>query len=81
MTKALDDIDQVRFGLENTRVRLNEIKNFHSDEKNLLQSTVSDIEDVDINEVALLVNTLSIQLDASFRVTARTQQLSLVNFF
>ncbi len=77
---SIDEIDDVRFRLENQRVRIDEIRQFHEGEKNLLENTVSDIEDVDINRVALSINSLSIQLDASYRVTARIQQLSLVNF-
>lgn len=80
VNNAIDDIDQVRFKLENSRVRLNEVKESHTNEINLLKDVVSDVEDVDINEVAVSLNSLSVQLDASYRVTARLQQISLVNF-
>lgn len=80
VTQAIDDIDQIRFDLETVRARMDEVRQFHENEQNLLLDTVSDIEDVDLNEVSLLINTLSIQLEASFSVTARTQQLTLVNF-
>ncbi len=77
---AIDRIDQVRFKLETVRARIDEIKQSHQEEKNLLVSTIDNIENVDINEVAVEINSLQIQLDASFRVTARLQELSLVNF-
>lgn len=77
---AIDDIDQVRFQLENSRVRLNEVKEAHVNELNLLKDVVSEVEDVDINEVAVSINRLSFQLEASYQITARVQQLSLVNF-
>ncbi|MCB9977550.1 MAG: hypothetical protein H6858_08145 [Rhodospirillales bacterium] len=80
VTKALDQIDNVRFDLESVRASMNESKNFHVDQKNLFQSIVSDIEDVDTNEVALKLNTLQVQLEATFRVTALVSQLTLVNF-
>lgn len=80
VTRALDGIDQQRFRLEGTRARIIEIQRRQEIEQSVLQETVSDVEDVDINEVALQINTLQVQLDASFRVTARLQELSLVNF-
>ncbi len=79
-SKAIDEIDKVRFKLEGSRARIDSIRKGHLEEKNLLQATVSDVEDVDLNEVAVSLNTLQIQLDASFRVTSRLQELSLVNF-
>jgi hypothetical protein len=80
VNRALDDIDQVRFRLENARARITELKQSHQEQKSLLLGTISNVEDVDINEVALKLNMLQIQLDASYRVTARVSQLSLVNF-
>lgn len=78
--RAVDEIDQIRFRLENSRARIEEVKIAHQEEQNLLLKTIDDIESVDQNEVAVLINAVAIQLDASFRVTARTQELSLVNF-
>lgn len=80
VNKAIDDIDQLRFKIESVRARLDTIKTNYTNQKNLLQTTISDVENVDINEVALTINTLQIQLEASYRVTALTSQLSLVNF-
>lgn len=80
VTAALDQVDQQRFKLENARARINEIKLNHEAEQNILQTTISEIEEVDINEVAVKINALQLQLEASYGVTARVQQLSLVNF-
>lgn len=77
---AIDDIDQLRFKLEGARARMSEIKTDYANQKNLLLSTISDVEDIDANEVALSIKTLEIQLEASYRVTALTANLSLVNF-
>ena len=51
-----------------------------SEEQAILQNQISDVEDVDINEVAIKLNLLQIQVQASFRVTAAIGELSLVNF-
>jgi len=77
---ALDDIDQQRYKLETANARIVGIKNTHLQDINILKTTVATIEDVDLNEVAVKLKTLQTQLEASFGVTARTSQLSLVNF-
>lgn len=80
VNSALDDIDKVRFRLENVRAQIDEVKTSHQTDQNILQNTIDDIENVDINDVAVKINTLQVQLDASYRVTASVSQLSLVNF-
>ncbi len=80
VAKAIDDIDVVRFKLEGVRKQISDLKINYGEQKNTFLNTVSDIEDSDINEVALKINVLEIQLEASYRVTARIQELSLTNF-
>ncbi len=80
VSDSIDEIDQTRFRLETVRVQLNETKEAHIDQRELLQNTVSSIEDVDINEVAVRLTTLQTQLQASYQVTSLTQNLSLANF-
>jgi len=80
VNRALDDIDQQRFKLENARARIDQVKSNHQQEQNVLQTAIDEIENVDINEVAVRLNSLQLQLEASYGVTARIQQLSLVNF-
>ncbi len=77
---SIDEIDQIRFRMETTRVQMHETKSSHIDQKELLQNTISDVEDVDINEVAVKITALQTQLEASYQVTALTQNLSLVKF-
>ncbi|MCB9982870.1 MAG: hypothetical protein H6861_04225 [Rhodospirillales bacterium] len=80
VNNAIDDIDAVRFRLENVRARIDEVAKTHAADQNALQSTIDDVENADMNDVAVKINMLQIQLDASYRVTASVQQLSLVNF-
>ena len=77
---SIDGIDTIRFRSETVRVQLNETQLAHTDQKNLLQNTISQIEEVDVNDVAVRLSVLQTQLEASYRVTAISQQLSLVNF-
>jgi flagellin-like hook-associated protein FlgL len=46
-------------------------------EKNTLSGIIGDVEDADPNEVAVKINSLQIQLEASYRVTASMSDLSL----
>ncbi|MBI1301404.1 MAG: hypothetical protein GC137_07070 [Alphaproteobacteria bacterium] len=78
--QSIDDIDQIRFRNETVRVQINETKKSHTDQINFLKTTVSSVEDVDANEVAVQISVARTQLEASYRVTALVQDLTLVNF-
>lgn len=80
VSTSIDEIDKLRFRLETTRVQINETKESHVNEQQLFLNTISNVEDVDTNEVAVRLTTLQTQLEASYSVTAITQRLSLVNF-
>ena len=80
VNQSLDKIDNIRFDLESVRAQMDETKDFHTSQINLFENVVADVENADTNEVALKLNTLEIQLEASFRVTALVSQLTLVNF-
>ncbi|MCC7305013.1 MAG: hypothetical protein IT558_02005 [Alphaproteobacteria bacterium] len=80
VSDALDRIDQLEYTLDNALTRVSEIKDTHKDTQNLLLDTVGEVEDIDTSEIAVKINTLQIQLQASLAITASSQQLSLVNF-
>ncbi|MGQ0527157.1 MAG: flagellin [Alphaproteobacteria bacterium] len=77
---AITDIDAVSYRLANAQARIQQIKLDYGEQKNLLKSTIADIADVDTNEVAVRLTSLQTQLEASFQVTAITQQLTLANY-
>ena len=77
---AVDELDQTRFNLETVRVQMTETKESHIAQRELLNNTVSNVENVDVNEVAVRITTLQTQLQASYSVTSLTQNLSLANF-
>ena len=77
---AIDDLDQARFNLESDRARLSEIKDQHGLDKATVLNTISDIENADIEDVAVKLNYLQIQLEASYRVTASVSGLTLATF-
>ena len=76
----IDDLDNVRFSLETDRVRLQNMREQHEFDKTNLQETVSNVEDADMSEVAVKINSLQIQLQASYQVTATVSGLNLANF-
>ncbi len=80
INRSIDDVDQARFRIESDRARIDQIKQAHAQEKFLFQSTIADIEDADLNQVAIEIQTLQIQLEASYTITARVSELTLVNF-
>ncbi len=80
LNNATDLLDNERFKLSQVQANLNTIKVNHENAQNLLLGTISEVEDADMSEVALKVNFLQVQLEASFRVTASVSQLTLVNF-
>jgi flagellin-like hook-associated protein FlgL len=77
---AIDEIDKVRFKLEGVRARLDGLQQNQEEERNALLNTISNVEQVDTNEVALKIQTLQVQLESSYRVTALMGELSLTKF-
>ncbi|MEZ5815342.1 MAG: flagellin [Alphaproteobacteria bacterium] len=80
VNRAIDDVDSVRFRLETARARIDEIKTRHNIDQNTLLNTIDNVENADMNEVAVQINALQLQIEASYRVAASVSQLSLVNF-
>lgn len=80
LTAAVDKLDLETFKLSTASVQLNDVKAAHTTEKNVLLNTISNIEDVDLNEAAVKIQALGNQLEASYRVTALVSQLSLASF-
>lgn len=77
---AVDTLDLQSFRLGTAVAQLDEVKQRHIYEKNVLQSTISDVEDIDLNEAAVQIQSLNTQLQASYQVTALVSRLSLSNF-
>jgi flagellar hook-associated protein 3 FlgL len=80
VSQAIDQIDEIRFRLETVRAQMDQTQKSHQNQKTLLLNTITGVEDVDTNEVAVKLTTLKTQLEASYQVTALTAGLSLINF-
>ena len=77
---ALDRINVVEYNLSNSSARLSQVGAEHKLDKNVLEQHISDIEDVDLNEVAVKIQSLGVQLEASYNVTAMMRDISLVYY-
>lgn len=81
MVDGVDKLNDERFQLAQVQVQMSKIEESYIFEKKTFADVVSEVEDVDITEVATRINLATIQLEASFSVTAAISQLTLVNFF
>ncbi len=77
---ALDKIDAERFKLEQVRANIAEVKEEHQMAKNTLLEEISNVEDADMNEVALNINFMTVRMEASYSVTSSLSKLNLVNY-
>lgn len=81
VNNALKEVDLEIQRLESARVSIDQVRKDQTAEKTMLLNLISGAEDIDQNEIAVQINTLQVTLDASYRLTARLQELSLTNFF
>lgn len=80
LNEGLDQLDNSQFKLASAQTQIQQIRDSHEIEKNILLDQRDDVENIDINEVAVSLSNIQFQLEASFRVTAAISELSLVNF-
>lgn len=80
LSTLIDNLDNEQFTVAQAQVQMNAVKESHQLQQNVLLDQISNVEDADMNQVALQLNALQTQLEASYRVTASIRQLSLVNF-
>ena len=77
---ALDKIDSTTAKLELMRGQIADIKGDHIADQGLLNELIGKIENADINEAAVRLNSVNTNLSVSYSVTALIQKTSLVNF-
>lgn len=80
LSSGLKNLEKSQFTVSQSLSTITEIQSEHAVQRNILKGQVDDIENVDMNEVAVQINFLSIQLEASYRVTATLSNLNLSNF-
>lgn len=80
MGEALGKLTSVKYNIGNAQTQLQKANQRLDDQGTLLQNIVAEVEDADENEVALKLQKVLGQIENSYAVSARLQQLSLVNF-
>jgi flagellin-like hook-associated protein FlgL len=78
--EAIAELPNIRSSIGSDRKILEETKSRHLDFLVTTTEAVSNIENVDVVEVVTRMSAQQIQLEASYTLTARLSQLSLVNF-
>lgn len=80
LSDAMDKLDGHYQDLTQVRVQMNNFDQSHEAEITTLQSVIEDVENVDINEVAVAISTLQFQMEAAYSVAASMSEISLVNY-
>lgn len=78
--QAVKEIPEIRSGIGHAMNVLEDTKTRHGDAQVYAEQVVSDIEDVDIAEVMTRLAADQTQLEASYMVSVRLSQVSLMNF-
>lgn len=74
---GLDYLENESHKLAQVSAQMSRLSDDYKTEKNTLAGIIANVEDADPNEVAVKINSLQLQLEASYRVTASMSQLSL----
>jgi flagellar hook-associated protein 3 FlgL len=77
INRGMDKLETETFKLSQTSAKMSQISDGYALEKNTLSGIIADVEDADPNEVAVKLNTMLTQLQASYSVTASVSKLSL----
>lgn len=80
IAQAVDKIDQEVYRLSLTEAQVQTIEEQYIYQSNTLQTIISDVEDVDLNETVAKIQQAQVSLEASYSVTALISNLTLVNF-
>jgi len=77
INRGLDFLENETYKLSQVSAQMSRMSEDYKTEKNTLAGIVADVENADPNDVAVKINSLQLQLEASYRVTASMSQLSL----
>lgn len=80
LNSGIKQLENIEFDLAQTQIETKKAKDDHALAQNLLTDRLANIEDVDLNEIAVKLTALQIQIEASYRVTASIKDLNLSNY-
>jgi flagellar hook-associated protein 3 FlgL len=80
VSQGLTELTQVQAGVGLVQSRLKEADTHIDAQKDILTKTINTIETVDPYEASTRVNSLTTQLELSYKITGEMQKLSLLNY-
>jgi flagellar hook-associated protein 3 FlgL len=80
ITQGLSAIRAIHTQVANASTTLDQTETLHNSTISDLQNQIDDIQNIDINEVAVKITTYQAQLEASYAATARMTSLSVLKY-
>lgn len=80
LTTASRDVVNINAAIGTRLQRIDAANTELKRQQDIMEDTVSTLEDVDITETSLKINALKTQLEAAYTVSGRLQNLSLLNY-
>tara|TARA_R110000751_G_scaffold4389_7_gene21610 strand:- start:4816 stop:5706 length:891 start_codon:yes stop_codon:yes gene_type:complete len=80
INSALDGIGEQQTRMSSVHAQLESVIDMHTDFQLTAESMVSDLSEVDIAEAMVRLDTLSVQLEASYSAVAKVSDLSLFDY-
>ncbi|MDD3287919.1 MAG: flagellin [Alphaproteobacteria bacterium] len=80
INQGLSGIRGVHSDLASSQTILDKVKTRHTQSISDVNSEITSIQSVDVNEVAVKINAVKTQLEASYSATAKMQSLSILNY-
>lgn len=80
LASGIKGVQKLNAATGQAQLEVKQAKEDQAAEKNILLDRLGAIEDVDLNEIAVKLDALTTQIEASYRMTATIQDMSLINF-
>ncbi|MDD5586614.1 MAG: flagellin [Alphaproteobacteria bacterium] len=80
ITSGISGIRAIHTGVASSNTILDQTKTLHNDTINNLQGQIDNIQSVDINEIAVKINTFQAELEASYAATGKMTTLSILKY-
>ena len=77
---AIEEVPNIQSRIGTTRTALEQTKSIHLDVQLFTGNEISEIENADVVETMIRISALELQLEASYMVTSRLANVSLLNF-
>jgi flagellar hook-associated protein 3 FlgL len=80
MTDAMSNMQTPQQNIAQTQATLSQVQTSHKTEESVMQTNISNAENVDMNDVATKISSLQVQLEAAYQVASSLKNLNLANY-